>query len=216
MNFITELNQIVDALKADPAYYVAFYNVLLPDADAIGNVESRLGYSLDSSITEFYSQCGGIQLLWLNKGNEDFEKAKNNGLEKLDCNEWLIKGEHLPFNVDGAIWIPSIEKVFFTPWEDHGLEYDAEDFDSTVTLGYEDFKIQVLDWFSSFYDVAFLINGENNPPLVLGEDNQACYTDSHIIHFEEYLQILLKTKGSIPERVKLLNSYDNPTKEGLS
>lgn len=208
MDFISRLNQVVAELKADPSICVLAYNVLPANLDAIAEVEANLGYQLDSAITDFYKTCGGVQLMWLNEDNEQFERAQSADLpETLDT--WYIKGEHLSFNLDGSIWIPGIDVVFGTDWAENGMEVYIDDFDEEITLGYEGFKIQVLDWFSAFYDVAFLINGTGNPPLLLGNDNQVCYTDSHLINFATYLELLLKTKGSIEARVDFLDTQND-------
>jgi hypothetical protein len=57
--------------------------------------------------------------------------------------------------------------------------------------------------------VAFLINGTANPPLVLGDDYGATYSDSHVISFELYLSLLLKSKGSKEVPVDFLNKNSN-------
>ena len=208
MSFITKLNTIVEELKTNPNILVVHYEVSPPDEEAITNIEESLGYELDDAIKNFYKECSGIQLLWLDKNNENFETVKNELPLEGNFNEWYIKGENMSFFPEGAIWIPSIEKVFTTDWSDL-IFAEMEDFDSSITHDYDDFKIQVFDWFSSFNDVAFLINGTSNPPLVLGDDNGATYSESHIIDFNLYLELLLKSKGKKETRIKFLSKNSN-------
>jgi hypothetical protein len=210
MSFITKLNAVVETLKADPSILLAHYRILPPNPEAITKVEALLGYKLDSAITDFYKECGGIQLLWLHENNDHFDRLPGQlPLDESELNDWYIKGEHMNFFPEGSIWIPSIESVFTTDWTQNGLEFDSAEFDEALTKNYEGFKIQVFDWFSGFNDVAFLINGTSNPPLVLGDDNQAVYNESHVIDFNLYLELLLKSKGSIDTRVGFLNKNSN-------
>jgi hypothetical protein len=209
MAFIEKLNAVVADLKSNSEIFVAHYQVLPADLGAIDRVEAALGYKLDASITNFYKECGGVQLLWLHESNDSFDNIKENFVSTAPLDDWYIKGEHINFFPEGCIWIPSIEAVFLTNWEDNGMDFDIDDFDAAITNDFEDFKIQVLDWFSAFNDVAFLINGSANPPLVLGDDNQATYSESHYISFDLYLDLLLKSKGEKEARVDFLNKNSN-------
>lgn len=213
MSFITKLNAVVEELKNNPTIRVAHYAVLPPDLNAINRMEKLLGYKLDSSITDFYKECGGIQLLWLDENNDNFENLESKLPLKGNLDQWYIKGEYLSFFPEGSIWIPSIEAVFTTDWADL-IFAEKDDFDSSLTNEFDNFKIHVFDWFSSFNDVAFLINGTSNPPLVLGDDNGATYSESHCIDFKFYLELLLKSKGSIEIRVDFLNKNSNVELDG--
>lgn len=214
MSFVTKLNRVVEELKSNPKILVAHYQVLPPDIEAINRVEELLGYKLDNCITYFYKECGGIQLLWLDESNDNFERLASKLPLEGNLDQWYIKGEHLSFFPEGSIWIPSIETVFTTDWSDL-IFAEKDDFDSELTKDYDGFKIQVVDWFSGFNDVAFLINGTSNPPLVLGDDNGATYSESHVIDFKLYLELLLKSKGSMDIRVDFLNKNNNDKLEGM-
>lgn len=214
MSFITKLNAIVEELKSNPTILVAHYQVLPPDIEAITRVEEKLGYKLDGSITDFYKECGGVQLLWLHENNDNFERLPSQLPLEGNLDQWYIKGENLSFFPEGSIWIPSIESVFTTDWTDL-IFAEKDDFDSELTKDYDGFKIQVVDWFSSFNDMSFLINGTSNPPMVLGDDNGATYSESHVIDFKLYLELLLKSKGSMDIRVDFLNKNNNNELEGV-
>ncbi|MNV00588.1 hypothetical protein D3C71_907580 [compost metagenome] len=85
-------------------------------------------------------------------------------------------------------------------------EDDFEDYE--MLSDWENLVIQPFDLFGHSKDVAFILNKTANPPMLLGSDNQACYTDSYIIYFKEYLDLLLKLKGA-RSRSKFLDSYSN-------
>ena len=214
MSFVEKLNAVVADLRANADIFVAHYQVLPADLAAIDKVEVALGYKLADTIRDFYTQCGGVQLLWIHESNDSFDHVKENFHSQTPLDNWYIKGEHISFFPEGCIWIPSIEAVFLTDWAANGLEFDADDFDQSISHNFEGFKIQVFDWFSTFNDVAFLINGTANPPLVLGDDNQATYNDSHLISFDLYLDLLLKSKGDKEMRSDFLNIYNNDAIDG--
>ncbi|MNE32331.1 hypothetical protein D3C80_1259380 [compost metagenome] len=210
MSFTKKLNEAVEELKSNPEIYVAHYAVSPPDLEAITSVESELGYPLDDSITDFYKECGGIQLLWINKNNDSFDKIKKQieSFEKpLDAFTYF--GQNMP--PDGSIMIPSIETVFLKDPEVSVSEGEFEDYD--MLSDWENIVIQPFDLFGHSKDVAFILNKTSNPPMLLGSDNQACYTDSYVIYFKEYLDLLLKLKGA-RSRSKFLDSYSSDGIEG--
>lgn len=209
MSFIAKLNQVVEDLKSNPDIEIIHYNVLPPNPDQIAEVEQKLGYSLHKSITDFYKECGGVSLFWVNKEiNEDadwFIKNKTK-LPKINNAYFIKSGDIFPRRPDGSIIIPSMKEVFTYDWS--SLIYDAEDTISEYKKAIkaenadeEKFRIQVLDYFDDFNDAAFLLTGNSNPYIVLGDDNQACYTDSKLFTFAQYLDLLIKTKGHTANRV---------------
>jgi hypothetical protein len=197
MSFITKLNAVVEELKNDPNIYLAHYAVLPPDLHAITEVEEKLGYKLDSSITDFYKECGGVQLLWINKNNSSFDKIKGQ-IEDFDkpLDEFEYFGENMP--PDGAIMIGSIKTTFLKNPEVEVYEDDFEDYE--MLSDWENLEIQPIDMFGNSVDVAFILNKTSNPPMLLGSDYQACYIDSFVIYFKEYLELLLKVKGARSRR----------------
>lgn len=211
MNFIEKLNEVVDQLKSTPEIDVILYTVLPPDLGAITTVEAELGYKLDASITDFYKECGGIQLLWLNKKNELFDKIKQqieSFIKPLDAFTYF--GQNMP--PDGCIMIPDIKTVFLKHPEVDVSEDEFEDYE--MLTDWEKLVVQPFDMFGHSKDVAFILNNTSNPPMLLGSDNQACYTDSYVIYFEEYLALLLKTKGA-RSRSKFLDFDSNAEIDGV-
>lgn len=211
MGFIEKLNAVVDELKATPEIDVIHYAVLPPDVDAITAVETELGYQLDSSITDFYNECGGIQLLWLHRKNDAFDKIKSqiDGFKKpLDAFTYF--GQNMP--PDGVIMIPGIETTFLKHPEVSVSEDEFEEYE--MLTDWENLVIQPVDLFGHSKDVAFILNKTSNPPMLLGSDNQACYTDSYVIYFKEYLDLLLKLKGA-RSRSKFLDLDSHDSIEGI-
>lgn len=211
MGFIEKLNEAVDQLRSTPEIDVIFYAVLPPDLGDIDEVEAELAYKLDSSITDFYNECGGIQLLWLNKKNALYDKPKEQ-IEsfKKPLDAFTYFGQNMP--PDGCIMIPDIKTVFLKHPEVNVSEDEFEDYE--MLTDWKNLVIQPFDLFGHSKDVAFILNNTSNPPMLLGSDNQACYTDSYVIYFEEYLALLLKTKGA-RSRSKFLDIDSNTEIDGV-
>lgn len=211
MSFINKLNEVVNELKSNPEIFVAHYEILPADLEAIAAVEAELGYQLDHAITDFYKECGGVQLLWINKNNDSFDTIKKqieNFQKPLD--EFAYFGQNMP--PDGSIMIPSIRTVFLKDPEVTVSEDEFEDYD--MLSDWENLIIQPFDMFGHSKDVAFILNKTPNPPMLLGTDYQACYTDSYVIYFKEYLDLLLKLKGA-RSRSKFLDMGSNDEIEGI-
>jgi hypothetical protein len=199
MSFITKLNAVVEDLKNDPNIYVAHYDVLPADFQAITAVEQKLGYKLDSSITDFYKECGGVHLLWINKENSRFDDIKKqiDSFEK-PLDKFTYFGENIV--PDGSIMILPIETAFLKPLEIEGLVDEDYFSDYEIFPDWEILKVQPFDMYGHSVDVAFILNNTANPPILLGSDYQACYIDSFVIYFKDYLELLLKVKGARSRR----------------
>jgi hypothetical protein len=223
MKFTEKLNKVVEELKSNPEIYVAHYQVLPADINAIDEVEKELGYKLDNSITDFYKECGGIQLFWLSKSNEEFETKKEyfrTELEKRplfdfqlfyggagslhDGNSWddLI--------TEGVILIPSIKTVFL----DKNYIGDADEYADKADMerygifeNISEIKVRKFEMFDLCVNIAFILDGKPNPAMLTAYDNYE-YGDSAIIDFSDYLELILKSKGSIKRGHGFLISSD--------
>lgn len=213
MSFITKLNNVVDELKNDPTIYVAHYQVLPPDLQAIAEVEEKLGYKLDESIINFYKECGGVQLLWLFKNNENFE-TKKNYIEKELAVKALFDFEMFAGDLglshscevsadeiitDGVILIPPIKISFLDQnyndnSDEYGVDKDAlESFNTFKNI--DNIKIRRFDMFDICVNTAFILDGNPYPAMLTAYDKYE-YGESSIIYFKEYLTLLLESKGN--------------------
>jgi hypothetical protein len=216
MSFITKLDAMVEGLKADPKVHVAFYTVLPPNLEIIEKVETYLGYALDTRITDFYRECGGIQLFWLYKNNPEFDKKKAYLEEELSKNDrfkfWMFEGgcglmsdgaSYDKLKSDGVILIPPMKTTFLD------IGHNGEDHDETemfepfgIFENTPQIKIRRLDMFDVRVNVAFILDGKTYPAMLVAHNGRD-YEDSKVIYFEEYLNLIIETKGNINR------GYDN-------
>ncbi|MCI5056147.1 MAG: SMI1/KNR4 family protein [Flavobacteriales bacterium] len=205
---VSQLKEMVQKLKND-GMFINHFHILPADLEAIKKVEDALGYRLDESITSFYSECGGVQLIWTHKENLEFEDLAQvlNSNKALKSN-WAFLDY---YNYDGVIMIPSIKEVFLTDWKKMIYWDDTEGEVEFAGKTYQepDFSKQLkpFDWFSNYYDVTFFLDKNSNPCLIMGDDHMACYTDSRRITVSVYLEFLLKTRGAINARPSLFSKY---------
>lgn len=218
MSFIAKLDALVKELNANPLIQVMHYCVFPPDLDAIMEVEEKIGYKLDPSISDFYKECGGVQLLWLHKENSDFNfkkehienelvylKSKNQLHELYSAFEGELSLYHTSDVVadeiipDGVILIPSIKTSFLdqnynSNSDEYGIEADV--FNSFgVFNNAKELKIRRFDMFDVTINIAFILDGNKNPFMLTAYDKYE-YGESSIIKFKEYLHLLIVSKGS--------------------
>ena len=66
-----EFNSMVAALRSDDSIVVVVAEIVPPAPAEIAEVERTLGYALGASITEFYTACGGVKLIWTPEALQD-------------------------------------------------------------------------------------------------------------------------------------------------
>ncbi len=211
MNFITKLNEMVDGLRNNPDIFVAHFKVLPPNIESITKVEEYLGYILDNRITDFYKECGGIQLLWLYKDNPEFDIKKEYISKELESNPLFDFGMFAgdigmlhdgnswnELKTDGVILIPPIEISFLDQnYNDNSDEnVDPEMFESfEIFENLEDLKIRRFEMFDVCVNIAFILDGKPYPAMLTAYDRNE-YGDSKIVYFQEYLELILECKGA--------------------
>jgi hypothetical protein len=171
-----------------------------------------LGYALGASITDFYTACGGVKLVWTPvEPDEDgiwtAEKAARVFADPSQCGPWLFKSGDHTGSPQGCVWIPSCKQVFgVEAWADLISDQDEIFDDYRKALGQPEAAecLAPFDYASMFYDFAFLLNGKPEPKLIRGEDNGACFSDSRLASLAEYLEIVIASKGNVEARAQAL------------
>jgi hypothetical protein len=204
---------MVAALRSDDSIVVVVAEIVPPAPAEIAEVERTLGSSLGASISEFYTACGGVKLIWTpvdpdEDGIWTAAQAARVFAEPAKCGPWLFKSGDQVGAPQGCIWIPSCKQVFGKPeeWSDL-ISGQDEIFDEyRDQLGQPDAAecLVPFDYASAFFDFAFLLNGKPDPKLVRGEDNGASFSDSRLVSLPEYLEILIASKGNVEARVDAL------------
>ena len=204
-DFLPRFEQMLATLEAHPEVRVVVARVAPPASEAdIEAVHAHLGATLDPAILNFYRQCDGLALMWVTTDNPDADSDNPDD----DFDDYQAS--------DGAINIQAIKYTFVdAEWrEDHRFELmqgrEVVEFDG---------PIQVFDAFHFFNMAGFIMISARgptfNPPVGIGDDHGACWTDSRITDFESYMETVLATCGSIAARKRVLMQYAGNQQEPL-
>jgi hypothetical protein len=211
MSFLEQFHKMTKHLEEQGMYINHVWVNPPASEEDIAEVENILGYKLDTSITSFFRECNGVQLLWSHPNNKYLDKLK----QFTNSKEFISYGITDDYRFDGAILSEPIKETFLSDWYDHTyfdftIENKEEINFAGTTYIEPDFskRIKPFDLFDSFWDVSFFLDGTANPPLILGVDYHADYLYSKKICFDHYLAFLLKTYAAIKARQDVLEFPD--------
>jgi hypothetical protein len=211
MSFLPQFYQMIKHLEKQGMFINHIWVNPPTSEEDIAEVENTLGYKLDTSITNFFRECNGVQLLWTHPNNKYLDKLK----QFTNSKEFISYGITDDYRFDGAILIEPIKDTFLSDWYDHiyfdfTIENKEEINFAGTTYIEPDFckRIKPFDLFDSFWDVSFFLDGTANPPLILGVDYHADYLYSKKICFDNYLAFLLKTYAAVKARQDVLELPD--------
>jgi hypothetical protein len=211
MSFLEQFHKMIKHLEEQGMFINHVWVNPPASEEDIAEVENALGYQLDDSITNFFRECNGIQLLWTHPNNKYLDKLK----QFTNSKEFISYGITDDYHFDGAILIEPIKETFLNDWYDHiyfdfTIENKEEiNFADTTYIEPEFSKrIKPFDLFDSFWDVSFFLDGTANPPLILGVDYHADYLYSKKNSFDNYLAFLLKTYAAVKARQDVLEFPD--------
>lgn len=205
-DFLPRFRQMVAALEAHPDVRILESHIAPPVSEAdVRAVHEHLGAELDPAILNFHRQCDGLSLMWVTTDNPN-----------ADSNNTSFNDYHPG---DGAINIYPLKEVFVDAnWSEiHYFEFmkDHEDDQEFAGRSYQlwDFSrsIRVFDDFNIYNMAGFVMiaaEGEPlSPPVSIGDDHGACWTDARLTDFEGYMETVLATYGSIAARRRILLTY---------
>ncbi len=214
--YLERFRKMVDMLQNHPKLEVLTFQTFEGlEESTLQEIEARLGYKLELAIREFFMQTNGLQLRWIFKDNEYYEADKHQFKSgPVAWNYSLL--DYRP--EDGVVMIWPLEKILFTNWEEQlyfewmkgseeqfmGKTYDLLDFSQSI---------RPFDLYSKYNDMAFVLNEEGNPPAIMGDDHQACYTDSLVTKFESYVEFVLANLGLVERRKDFYGIYAGHNKQ---
>ncbi|MBD2767980.1 SMI1/KNR4 family protein [Hymenobacter sp. BT664] len=216
MNYVQRFTEMVGALQTQPEVQLLTFCTFPPASeDQLLAIEQALGFPLDEAIKDFYRQTNGLQLRWIMKANPKFDSEAH---QFQDAPEDWTYAAYDYWPDDGSVFLWPIDKVLYYDWKDFiyfdGMNnIDKERF-AGKTYGLLSFKekIKPFDFFSKYENMSFFLDGTSNPPVIMGTDNQAVYTDSVVTNFTSYLEFLLYTKGIVLAREALYSKYNGHEK----
>lgn len=202
---------LVKELRNHPDIDILHYNMGKPASDnKIASVERHLGANLHPAIKNFYKQCDGVALNWIYKDNKNRNRVK---LQAPSNKSYLeIDG----FS-EGCMNIFPIKNTFImNNWEGHNY-FDGADYNNNPVqfMGRKDLtilsfskRLRIFDYHYPYQMMAFYVEkGNGNPPIVMGDDHGACWTDSYVTDFESYIELILANKVHRDSRSRFFSKY---------
>jgi len=181
--YLARFGEMLDYLRTFEHITIVDYYFSPPVLEDIQKIEEEFSKSLAKGVKNFYEQCGGMHLFWLDKRREEYERLKT-----IDYPD---------YGVDGYIDIKGIYQIYYeNPLNSDG--YGTELIDKELTAQEVEAYYHSFDYFSVFNDMMAYTGGDftDNPLLIMGDDHQACYTDSRLIDIPSYLELVFYCCGS--------------------
>lgn len=179
------------------------------DTKLVKRIEKRIGFPLDQTARNLFTQFDGLTLLWANE-TLPFPKSEKPIEWSAACDDggeiWtkLYKAAEKDWLFMGLICIPPAETIFFHDWD--GKLFDSKSYGPKDKLkvgkkkvGAKDFYTNLFpfDFFHPFYQAALWADQESKElRVVYGSDHGACWTDFHPIPLRVYMETLLYKQGS--------------------
>ncbi len=206
--YLQRFIQMVEDLRQYPGISVTHFKTFPPiTKKELSEIHQHLGYELDKNILDFFKETNGLQLLW------SFEPAGKRDEEP----DWKMATRHR-LSDKGVIMIWPLKKIVQTDWAEQ-IYYDWMLSDNSMIFLNKKYNlycfseiIKPFDLFSNQNDMAFLLDGSPNPPVILGEDQQGCYNESAITDFKSYLEFLLANKGLVSKRKEWFSKQEKKYK----
>ncbi len=212
--YVERFRAMVEELRRNSEIRVLEFNVRPPVSDAdLAAVEEHLGAELHPALRSFYRQADGLQLRWINTSREAFDPERHVASEQWLTPPDIMRDEgacpgcvnllplreaFLDANWEGQIWFPDAEEA------KEQVEFVGARFESQQAFNR---VIRPFDYFHFFRQAAFLLRpGNGSPPVLIGDDHGACWTNSLAVGFETYLETLLAQRGAVESRKAFTDS----------
>ncbi len=212
-DYFKRFNAMVAELAAHPRTRVTHLWVGRPVTDAqVAAVEVRLGRPLEPALLAFFRRANGLQLRWIDTESPEYRPGRDD--RTITRRQSYIAGDNDDAN--GVIDIAPLEEIFAGSeatkgqlWWDDSEVYDEQEF-AGRSYPYLAFRkaLRPFDRFS-FYNSAgfFIADGEEQLTVIIGDDHDACWTDSRRTDFRSYVEHALSERGTVQARRDWLGTY---------
>lgn len=234
-DYVARLLQYAQTLRENPRLKVGLHCTMSgahPDRIARQAKDWKLD-QFEPAITNLYAQTNGFCLSWIDTLHPEFKEQwspyEHHAYLNQLYNDPLPSTrapssrdlESFPWHMGGIVWILPLEDAlklregFFT--YNYGIVAEDEEVEAYGRIFHgEQLErgVRVFDAGLHYYPVGFLMDPPlEAPPVIIGDDYGACWTDSRIMTFEDYLEGLLNTHFVLPTRRAMVTGY-NPN-EGI-
>lgn len=205
-DFLPRYREMLAQLEAHADVRILESHVAPPVSEAdIEAVHAKLGAQLDPAILNFYRQCDGLTLMWVTTDNPNGDSSTTSFCDYHPgdgaINILPLKHTFIDANWDGTHYFDFM-KDHEDDQEFAGESYGLWDFSRSIRV-FDDFHIYNMAGF-----VMIAAKGQPlDPPISIGDDHGACWTDARLTDFGSYMETVLATYGSIAARRRILLTY---------
>lgn len=233
-DYVARLLQYAQTLRENPRLKVGLHCTMSgahPDRIARQAKDWKLD-KFEPAITNLYAQTNGFCLSWIDTLHPEFKERwspyEHHAYLNQLYNDPLPSTrapssrdlESFPWHMGGIVWILPLEDAlkrsegFFT--FNYGIVAEDEEVEAYGRIFHgEQLErgVRVFDAGLHFFPVGFLMDPPvASPPVIIGDDYGACWTDSRMMTFEDYIEGLLNTHFVLPTRSAMVLGH-NPNEE---
>ena len=213
---ILRLIEMAENLMNDPTIEVIYFDYQTPPIphsetlfrEEMKYIENTYLLKLPHEIRSFYEFLSEFHLLWIDKSNPEYKPSQHFYQQDFDLEEYLKRGYWKNgFPVDGCINIWPIGDAFARNWDEH-ITFEEEKEQSVLIENTQynlyDVKKRFIpfDLFSKDDCVGFYNSITTNTvdKIIYASDNYISFRDSKSLTMQQYLDLLIKSKGRIDDR----------------
>jgi hypothetical protein len=228
-DYIERLDAYAAALRATPGVKVGYTRMPGASPDRLDKLAQAWGLtSFSPAIRNLYQQADGLCLFWADTNHPEYKDQwdPSGRYYKLHFLDHIARGpvpmmerspmtseiESFPWTTGGIIWLLPAADAFKRHEGYYNFAYNVipEDEEEVVygrTWRGEQLQraIRVFEASLQYYPVGFLMDPpQADPPVIVGDDHGACWTDCRFASFEDYMEGLLNQNFTLAFRRSLL------------
>ncbi len=203
-----KFENMIEVLNKDKKIKFLHINFGVPaPTNLLEKASESLSNDLEGDIIKFYSEMNGLQIIW------NYDGRINN---ETEFKPLLFLNKEIQF--DGVVNFLPLEILLNqttwkgTIWFEDDKEIETNFLGEEVSVQMIRKKLLPFDLFSTDMSMAIYSNSKNDYVLLL-QDYHIDYTNSLITFFDDYINMILKTKGLVKSRYEIfnaLNGYRKP------
>ncbi len=238
-DYMARLDAWVSAMRARPGIIAGYYAAPGASADRIDKLAKKWGLdSFSPAIRNLYLQADGFCVFWIDGNMPNLKESWDPHRRHFYLNMIAIgeqpsrlrapqpsEVESFPWEFGGIAWVLPIADALKQERGYYSFAYNViSDHETRGAYGREwrgeslERAIRVCEAGLQYYPVGFVMDPpQADPPVILGDDHGACWTDSRELRFESYLEGLLNHHFRLDARRQMIfrNSAPTPLSEPL-
>lgn len=217
-DYVARVEAWARELRKNPALKVGVVRAPGVSPERLARLAKSWGLEAFSpAICNFYRQSDGLCVFWVDTNHPEygdrwdlqryaqqlwhFEQLSRDPIPSLGRMPTVYESEAFPWSIGGIFWVLPLASALA---RDQGFQQFAygviaegevrEAYDRAWRGEALEHAIRVFEIAMQFYPVGFLMDPpQADPPVLVGDDHGACWTDSRHGTFERYLEAALAT-----------------------